>query len=177
MRLCHNQLQRERQAKLLIFLHQNMMQSRRLQCIWNVFQPQMQPTGLQPLFFQQQRLQVKQHQCQQFVILSSGLVSYNLQHEVMLVCQPLRGCIHSYCPGLPLLLMRPRCHCKRRRAFYEKLEFFQFLWKENKTGHSCSHRSSGSFCRWKVMVPKVNTLRRWPWPRLLLVPAFKLSAR
>ena len=41
-----------------------------------------------------------------------------------------------------------------RRVFWEELEFFQFLW-ENKTGHSCSHRSS-SFSMWKVMVPKVT---------------------
>ena len=34
--------------------------------------------------------------------------------------------------------------------------FFQFLWKEHKTGHSCSHRSSRSSSRWKVMVSKVT---------------------
>ena len=33
MRPCHNQLQRERQAKLLICLHQDLKQSRGLQCI------------------------------------------------------------------------------------------------------------------------------------------------
>ena len=66
------------------------------------------------------------------------------------------------------------CHRKWRRLFCEKLqffqffhwssfsffgkkaklEFFQFLWKESKTGHS--HRSSRSSSRWKVMVPKVT---------------------
>ena len=116
----------------------------------------MQPTALQPLFFQQQRLQVQQRQCQQFVILPSGLVSHNLQHEEMLACQPLRGYIHSYCSGLLLWMMKPRCHCKWRRVFCEKFEFFQFLWKESKPGHSCSHLSSRSFSRWKEMVPKVT---------------------
>ena len=52
--------------------------------------------------------------------------------------------------------MRPHCHCKWRQVFCEKLEFFQFLWKESKTGHSCSHCSSRSCSRWKVMVPKVT---------------------
>ena len=149
-------VQRERQAKSLICLHQNLKQSRGLQCIWNVFQSQIQPTALQPWFFQQQRLQVQQRQCQQFVILPSGLVSHNLQHEEMLVCQPLRGYIHSYCSGLLLWMMKPRCHRKWRRVFCEKLEFFQFLWKESKPGHSCSHRSSRSFSRWKEMVPRVT---------------------
>ena len=54
-------------------------------------------------------------------------------------------------------MMRPRCHRKWRRVFCEKLEFFQFVWKESKTSHSCSHRSSRSSSRWKVMVPKVTT--------------------
>ena len=89
---------------------------------------------------------------------SSGLISHNLQHEEMLVCQPLHGCIHSYCSGLLLWMMRPCCHCKCkcRWVFCKKLEFFQFLWKENETDHSCSHHSSRSFSRWKVMVPKVT---------------------
>ena len=78
-----------------------------------------------------------------------------LQQEEILVCRPLRGCIHSYGSGLFLWMMRPRCHRKWRRVFCEKLEFFQFLWKESKTGHSCSRRSSSS-SRWKVMVPKVT---------------------
>ena len=30
------------------------------------------------------------------------------------------------------------------------------FWKESKTSHSCSHRSSRSSSRWKVMVPKVT---------------------
>ena len=72
MRPCHTQLQRERQAKLLIYLHQDLKQSRGLQCIWNVFQSQMQPTALPPLFIQRQRLQVQQRQCQQFVLLFSS---------------------------------------------------------------------------------------------------------
>ena len=71
MRPYHNQLQCERQAKLLICLNQDLKQSRRLQCILNVFQSQMQPTALPPLFLQQQRLQVQQRQCQQFVLSSS----------------------------------------------------------------------------------------------------------
>ena len=70
------------------------------------------------------------------------------------MCQPLRGCIHSY--GLFLRMMTPRCHRKWRRVFCETLEFFQFLWKENETGRSCSHRPSRSSSRWKVMVPKVT---------------------
>ena len=70
--------------------------------------------------------------------------------------QPLRGCIHSCGSGLLLWMMRPSCHCKWRPVFCEKLKFFQFLWKENKTGHSCFHCSSRSSSRWKVMVPKVT---------------------
>ena len=34
--------------------------------------------------------------------------------------------------------------------------FFFFFLKESKTDHSCSHRSSRSSSRWKVMVPKVT---------------------
>ena len=64
--------------------------------------------------------------------------------------------IHSYGSGLFLWLMRLRCHRKWRPVFCEKLEYFQFLWKESKTGHSCSHRSSRSSSRWKLMVSKVT---------------------
>ena len=78
-----------------------------------------------------------------------------LQHEEILVCRSLRGCIHSYGSGR-LWMMRPRCHSKWRRVFCEKLDFSQLFWKESKTGHSCSHRSSRSSSRWKVMVPKVT---------------------
>ena len=53
-------------------------------------------------------------------------------------------------------MMRPRCHRKWRRVFCEKLEFFDFFWKESKTGHSCSHHSSRSSLRCKVMVPMVT---------------------
>ena len=52
--------------------------------------------------------------------------------------------------------MRPRCHRKWRPVFCQEFEFFQFLWKEKKRGHPCSHHSSRSFSRWKVMVPKVT---------------------
>ena len=52
--------------------------------------------------------------------------------------------------------MRPRCHRKWRPVFCEKLEYFQFLWKENTTGHSCSHHSSRGSSGWKVMVPKLT---------------------
>ena len=79
-----------------------------------------------------------------------------LQHEEVLVCRPLCGCIHSCGSGLLLWMMRPRCHRKWRRVFCEKLEFFQFLWKENKTGHSFPRVYSRSSSRWKVMVPKVT---------------------
>ena len=79
-----------------------------------------------------------------------------LQHEETLVCRPLRGCIHSCGSGLLLWMMRPRCHRKWRRVFCEKLEFFQFLWKENKTGHSFPRVYLRSSSRWKVMVPKVT---------------------
>ena len=89
------------------------------------------------------------------VSVSNSYYYLLLQHEEILVCRPLRGCIHSYGSGLFLWMMRPRCHRKWRRVFCEKLEFFQFLWKESKTGHSCSRRSSSS-SRWKVMVPKVT---------------------
>ena len=89
------------------------------------------------------------------VSVSNSYYYFLLQHEEMLVCRLLRGCIHSYGSGLFLWMMRPRCHRKWRRVFCEKLEFFQFLWKESKTGHSCSRRSSSS-SRWKVMVPKVT---------------------
>ena len=53
-------------------------------------------------------------------------------------------------------MMRPPCHRKWRRVFCEKLEFFDFFWKESKTGHSCSHHSSRSSLRCKVMVPMVT---------------------
>ena len=90
------------------------------------------------------------------VSVSNSYYYFLLQHEEILVCRPLRGCIHSYGSGLLLWMMRPRCHRQWRRVFCEKLEFFQFGGKESKTGHSCSHRSSRSSSRWKVMVPKVT---------------------
>ena len=62
-----------------------------------------------------------------------------------------------YGSGLLLWMMRPLCHRKLKRVFCEKLEFSQLLWKESKTGHSCSHRSLRNSSRWKVMVPKVTT--------------------
>ena len=88
-----------------------------------------------------------------------------LQHEEILMCRSFRGCIHSYGSGLFLCMMRPCCHRKWRRVFCEKLEFFvwlflvcffRFFGKKTKKGHSCSHRSSRSSSRWKVMVPKVT---------------------
>ena len=100
-----------------------------------------------------------------------------LQHEEILVCRPLRGCIHSYGSGLFLWMKRPRCHRKWRRVFREKLEFSRFF-SERKQNRSLLF---SSFFKKLFQVEgngaKGNTLRRWPWPRLLFVPAFKLSAR
>ena len=109
----------------------------------------MQPIALTPLFLQRQRLQDNN------VSVSNSYYYLLLQHEEILVCRSLRGCIHSYGSGLLMWMVRPRCHRNWRRAFCKKLEFFQFWGKEGKTGHSCSHRSSSS-SRWKVMVPKVT---------------------
>ena len=110
----------------------------------------MQPTDLPPLFLQRLRLQVQQRQCQQFVLLYSYAAWRNTRVSAS------SGCIHSYGSGLFLWMMRPRSHRKWRRVFCEKLEFFQSVWKESKTSHSCSHRSSRSSSRCKVMVPKVT---------------------
>ena len=41
-------------------------------------------------------------------------------------------------------------------SILRKTGVLSILWKESKTGHSCSHRSSRSSSRWKVMVPKVT---------------------
>ena len=110
----------------------------------------MQPTALLPLFIISRDCKYNN------ASVSRSYCYLLLQHEEILVCRPLRGCIHSCGSGLLLWMMRPRCHRKWRRVFCETLEFFQFLWKENETGRSCSHRPSRSSSRWKVMVPKVT---------------------
>ena len=102
-----------------------------------------------------------------------------LQHEEILVCRPLRGCIHSYGSGLLLWMMRPRCHRKWRWVFSEKVEFSPK--KIGRKQNRSPNRSLSSFFKKLFQVEgngaKGNTLRRWPWPRLLFVPAFKLYAR
>ena len=101
-----------------------------------------------------------------------------LQHEEILLCRPLRGCIHSYGSGVLLWILRPRCYRKCGRVFCEKLEFSPFFLSERKQNRSLLF---SSFFKKLFQVEgngaKGNTLQRWPWPCLLFVPAFNLSAR
>ena len=87
--------------------------------------------------------------------------------------------IHSYGSGLLLWMMRPRCHRKWRWVFSEKVEFSPK--KIGRKQNRSPNRSLSSFFKKLFQVEgngaKGNTLRRWPWPRLLFVPAFKLYAR
>ena len=41
-------------------------------------------------------------------------------------------------------------------SILQEIGVLSIFWKESKTGHSCSHRSSRSSSRWKAMVPKVT---------------------
>ena len=99
-----------------------------------------------------------------------------LQHEETLVCRPLRGCIHSWfrstsvedettlSPQVETSILRETgvlsisLERKQNRSLLFS-SFFKKLFQVEGNG------------------AKGNTLRVWPWPRLLFVPAFKLSAR
>ena len=120
MRPCHNQLQRERQAKLLICLHQDLKQSRGLQLYLKCFPvPNATHSSSFHLYLFNKR------DCKyNNVSVSSSYYYLLLHHEEILVCRPFRGCIHSHGSGLFLWMMRPRCHRKWRRVFREKLVFF-----------------------------------------------------
>ena len=124
MRPCHNQLQRERQ----ICLHQT-CSSRVGGNVSEIFSsPKCNPQLFHPYFFNNRDCKYNNVNVSRSYYYLHLALFYSLQHEEILVCRPLRGCIHSYCSGLLLRMMRPRCHRKWRRVFCEKLEFFQFLW-------------------------------------------------
>ena len=164
MRPSHNQLQRKRQAKLFICLHQDLKQSRGLQYIWKVFQSQMQPTILPSLFLQRQRLQVQQRQCQQFVLLSSFAAWRNTRVSASSWVHPLIWFRSTsvddqttLSPQVETCILQETGVLSNILFFFSFSSFFSsFFRKESKTGHSCSHRSSRSSSRWKVMVPAVT---------------------
>ena len=99
------------------------------------------------------------------VSVSNSYYYLLLQHEEILLCQPLRGCIHSYGSGLLLWILRPRCHRKWGRVFCEKLEFSPFFLLEKTQNRSLLF---SSFFKKLFQVEgngaKGNTLRRWPCP-------------
>ena len=169
MKPCHTQIQRERQAKLLIYMNQDLKQSRGLQCIWNVFQSQMRPTALSPLLIQQQRLQVQQRRCQQFVLLFSSAAWRNTRVSASSWVYPLiwfrSTSVHdetTLSPQVETSILR------ETRVLSISLE--------RKLNRSLSSLFKKLF-QVEGNGAKGNTLRRWPWPRLLFVLAFKLSAR
>ena len=113
----------------------------------------MQPTALPPLFLQRQRLQVQQRQCQQFVLLPSSAAWRNTRVSVSSWVHPLIW-FWSSVDDETTLSQQVETSILRETGV---LSFFKlFFWKERKTGHSCSHRSSRSSSGWKVMVPKVT---------------------
>ena len=120
MRPCHNQLQHERQAKLLI--------CNRVGCsVSEMFSsPKCNPQLFHLYFFNDRDCKYNN------VSVSNSYYYLLLQHEEIFVCRPRRGCIHSHASGLLLWMMRPRCHRKWRRAFCKKLEFSQSFGKKAK---------------------------------------------
>ena len=175
MKPCHTQLQRERQAKLLIYLHQDLKQSRGLQCIWNVFQSQMQPTTLPLLFIQQQRLLVQQRQCQQFVLVSSSAAWRNTRVSAFFVGASTHTVQVYFCGWWDhVVTASGNEYCAWNLIII--IFLIQFLWKEKQTGHSFLIVVQEALPGGRYGA-KGSTLRRWLWPHLLLVLAFKLSAR
>ena len=96
MRPCHNQLQRERQ----ICLHQTC--SSRVGCnVSEIFSsPKCNPQIFPPYFFNNRDCKYNNVNVSRSYYYLHLALFYSLQHEEILVCRPLRGCMH------PLILFR-----------------------------------------------------------------------
>ena len=104
------------------------------------------------LYFFNDRLQIQQRQCQQFVLLSSSAAWRNTLVSASSWVHPLIW-FRSTSMDIETTLS-PQVGTSILREI-GVLSLFSFG-KKRKTGHSCSHRSSRSSSRWKVMVPKVT---------------------
>ena len=113
----------------------------------------------------------KQRQCQQFVLLSSSAAWRNTRMSASSWVHPLIWFRSTSVDDETTLSPQVETSILRQTGvlwiFVERNQnrsllfssFFKKLFRVQGNG------------------AKGNTLRRWPWPRLLFVPAFKLSAR
>ena len=171
MRPCHNRLQRERQAKFLICLHQDLKQSRGLQLYLKCF-PVPNATHSSSTFIYSTREIV------------STTTSVSAVRVIIFFCSIKKySCVGLFVGASTDLVQVYFCGGWDHAVTASRDEYFARNWSSfcffgQKTKHVIMF---SSFFKKLFQVEgngvKGNTLRRWPWPYLLLVPAFKMYAR
>ena len=124
MRPCHNQLQREKAGKTL-----------------DLSAPRLEAIAWAAVYLKCFPVPNATHSSYTFISstteIASTTTSVSAIRIIIFFCSIKKySCVGLFVGAsthMVLWMMRPRCHRKWRRVFCEKLEFFQFFWKESKT--------------------------------------------